>query len=57
MDDRMASLGDPEGDGDPQPEEENDLEETMEASLRGIRVEQGPDRKLRKRLYELFVGL
>ena len=47
----------PRGEGELEPEEEDDLEETIEASLRGIRVEQGSDRKRRKRPYEPFVGL
>jgi hypothetical protein len=47
----------PRGEGEPQPEEEDDLEETIEASLRGIRVEQGSDRKRKERPYEPFVGL
>jgi hypothetical protein len=47
----------PRGQGEPEPEVEDDLEETIEASLRGIRVEQGSDRKRRERPYEPFVGL
>jgi hypothetical protein len=47
----------PRGEGEPEPEEEDKLEETIEASLRGIRVEQVSDRKRRERPYEPFVGL
>jgi len=47
----------PRGKREPEPEEENDLEEPIEASLRGIRVEQGPYRKRRERPYKTFVGL
>jgi len=47
----------PRGEGEPAPEEEVDLEETIEACLQGIRVEQGSDRKRRERPYEPFVGL
>jgi len=47
----------PRGEGEPEPEEQDDLEETIEASLRGIRVEQGPDRKRRERPYEPLVRL
>jgi len=43
--------------GEPETAEEDDLEETIEASLRGIRVEQGSDRQRRERRYEPFVGL
>jgi len=38
-------------------EEEDDLEETLEASLRRIRVEQGPERKKWGRAFKLFVGV
>jgi integrase len=47
----------PRGEGEPEPEEEDDLEETIDASLRGIWVEQGSDRKRWVRPYEPFVGL
>jgi len=47
----------PQGKGQPVPEEEDDLEETIEASLRGIQVEQGSDSQGRERPYELFVWL
>ena len=47
----------PRGEGESEPEEEDDLEETIEARLRGIQVEQRPDRKRRERSYESFVGL
>jgi NADH:ubiquinone oxidoreductase subunit D len=43
--------------GEPKPEEEDDLEKTIEARLRGIQVEQGPERKRKERAYEPFVGL
>jgi len=47
----------PRGEGEPEPEEKDNLEETFEGSLRGIRVEQGSDRKMTERPYEPFVGL
>jgi len=47
----------PRGEGESEPEEEDDPEETIEASLQGIRVEQGSDRKMRERPYEPSVGL
>jgi len=46
-----------QGTAQPEPEEEEDVEEIMETSLRGIRVERGPGRKRRERAYERFVGL
>jgi len=47
----------PRADGEPEPEKEDDLEDTIEANLRGIRVEYGSDRKMREGPYEPFVGL
>jgi hypothetical protein len=47
----------PRGEGESEPEEEDDLEETIEASLRGIWVEQGSDRNRRQRPYKPFVDL
>jgi hypothetical protein len=43
--------------GEAEPEQDDDLEETIEASLRGIRVELGSDRKSIERSHEPFVGL
>jgi len=45
------------GEWEPEPEEEDDLEETIEATLQGIRVERGPQGKRRGRAYKPFVGL
>jgi len=43
--------------GEPEPEEQDDVEETIEQSLRGIQVGWGPQRKWREQAYKLFVGL
>jgi len=40
--------GPPRGEEEPVPEEKDDLEETIEASLRGIRVERGPESQRRE---------
>jgi hypothetical protein len=45
------------GEGEPEPVEENDVEETMEASLQGIRVEPASGRSRRQRPYDRVVGL
>jgi hypothetical protein len=47
----------PRGEGKPEPEEEDDPAQTIQASLQGIRVEQEPDGKRRERPYEGCVGL
>jgi len=47
----------PQWAGEPEPEEEDDPDETIQASLHGIRVEQGLDWNRRERLYEPFDGL
>jgi len=47
----------PGGDGEPEPVEENEKEDTIAASLRGIVVQQGPRVQRRETLYEPFVGL
>jgi len=47
----------PQGEGEPEPQEEDDLEETIEAILQGIRLEQGPERRRKERGYEPFVEL
>ena len=44
------------GEGEPEPVEEDDLEETIEASLRGIRVESVSDLNWSETLYEPCVG-
>ena len=43
-----------EGEPDPDNQEEDDIEETIKASLRNVQVEQEEDRQ---ECYELFVGL
>jgi len=47
----------PQEEGEPEPEEEDDLEESIAAGLQGIRVERGTEQRSRGRASEQFVGL
>jgi hypothetical protein len=45
------------GDLEPEPEQQDDLEEIIETTLGGVRVEQGSYRKRRQRPYKPFASL
>jgi len=46
----------PLGEGDSEPEEEDHLEESIEASIQRIKVEQWQESKRREKAYKLFGG-